>query len=186
MSHLLELADPTLTFSLIEDLLDTLPTEHAPLVFDYLESRVDKLTLVFSLSSYPSYSNHQGMEPNKGRGLILLRFCNEIMRRLSKVKNTVFCGRILSFLASVFPSSERSGVNLRGDFNVENTTVFEDLENAMDVDDTKEEKEKRELFKFLWSIQKYMSNPTLLFQKDPFFEFKSVRLSHINELIVYL
>lgn len=29
---------------------------------------------------------------------------------------TRFCGRILTFLSSVFPLGERSGVNLRGEF----------------------------------------------------------------------
>jgi THO complex subunit 1 len=55
------------------------------------------------------------------------------MRRLAKSKHTVFCGRILVYLANVFPLSERSGVNLRGDFNVDNVTFYE--EDGMDVDD---------------------------------------------------
>lgn len=29
---------------------------------------------------------------------------------------TIFCGRILTFLSSVFPLGERSGVNLRGEY----------------------------------------------------------------------
>lgn len=55
----------------------------------------------------------------------MLRLCNELLRRLSKAKNTVFCGRILILLSSVFPLTERSGVNLRGDFNTENVTLVE-------------------------------------------------------------
>lgn len=75
------------------------------------------------------------MEPNKGKGLVLLRFCNELLRKLSKVKNTVFCGRILMLLTNVFPLSERSGVNLKGDFNVENGTFFdESVGNEMQID----------------------------------------------------
>lgn len=30
--------------------------------------------------------------------------------------NTIFCGRILTFLSGVFPLGERSGVNLRGEY----------------------------------------------------------------------
>jgi len=50
------------------------------------------------------------MLPTKGKGLILLRFCNELLRRVSKTENTVLCGKILMFLASVFPLTERSGI----------------------------------------------------------------------------
>ena len=49
------------------------------------------------------------MIPGRGKGLVLLRMCNEMLRRLSKEKNTVFCGRILMFLANSFPLGERSG-----------------------------------------------------------------------------
>ncbi|XP_029348171.1 THO complex subunit 1-like [Acyrthosiphon pisum] len=39
----------------------------------------------------------------------LLRMCNDLLCRLSRSRNTVFCGRILLFLAIFFPFSERSG-----------------------------------------------------------------------------
>jgi len=57
------------------------------------------------------------MIPAKGKSLVLLRTLNDLLRRLSKTgKNTMFCGRILIFLSSVFSLGERSGVNLRGDY----------------------------------------------------------------------
>ena len=57
------------------------------------------------------------MVPAKGKSLVLLRTLNDLLRRLSKTgKNTMFCGRILIFLSSVFSLGERSGVNLRGDY----------------------------------------------------------------------
>jgi hypothetical protein len=74
------------------------------------------------------------MVPGKGKGLVLLRMCNELLRRLSKETNTVFCGRILMFLANSFPLGERSGVNLRGDFSTE-TTRFDD-DQEVDADTT--------------------------------------------------
>jgi len=58
----------------------------------------------------------------------LLRSCNELLRRLSKAKNTVFCGKILMFLAKVFPLSERSGVNVKSAFNLTNVTEVEESE----------------------------------------------------------
>jgi len=105
------------------------------------------------------------MLPTKGKGLILLRFCNELLRRVSKTENTVLCGKILMFLASVFPLTERSGihllfknyilnekklfkiflyslinkctllgVNLRGDFDTDNTTDFENKDSLNNID----------------------------------------------------
>lgn len=37
--------------------------------------------------------------------------CVDLLRRLSKSQNTVFCGRIQLFLARLFPLSEKSGKN---------------------------------------------------------------------------
>jgi THO complex subunit 1 len=65
------------------------------------------------------------LEPGRGKALILLRLCNEALRKLSRSENAVLCGRIQIFLSSVFPLSERSGVNLKGEFHVENVTEYE-------------------------------------------------------------
>lgn len=59
----------------------------------------------------------------------LLRLCNTLLRRLSKMHDTEFSGRVLLFLASVFPLGERSAVNLGGKRNTDNVTVFEDEED---------------------------------------------------------
>lgn len=80
------------------------------------------------------------MEGQKGKGPVLLRLCNELLRRLSKAEDTIFCGRILIFLSKSFILGERSGVNLRGEFNVENITTFDQLppsitnDEKMDID----------------------------------------------------
>ena len=67
------------------------------------------------------------MLSQRGKGPVLLRMLNELLRRLpkSKPEHVVFSGRILMFLSSVFPLGEKSGVNLRGMFNVAKETVFE-------------------------------------------------------------
>lgn len=74
--------------------------------------------------------------------LIILRSCNELLRRLSRAEDTVFCGRVFIFLFQSFPLGDKSSVNLRGEFHTDNVTVFEDLpprterklEDGMDVD----------------------------------------------------
>eukprot|EP01052_Picozoa_sp_SAG31_P046881 SAG31_NODE_9144_length_1327_cov_1.311075_1_plen_102_part_00 len=48
-----------------------------------------------------------------------------MVKRLSKANDTVFCGRIQMFLATVLPIADRSGVNLMGKFNADNTTDFQ-------------------------------------------------------------
>ncbi|KAL8861485.1 MAG: hypothetical protein Q9178_002009 [Gyalolechia marmorata] len=81
----------------------------------------------------------------KQKQLIILRACNELLRRLSRAEDTVFCGRVFIFMFQSFPLGDRSSVNLRGEYHVENVTVFEklptkqttiadDFDGAMDVD----------------------------------------------------
>lgn len=57
--------------------------------------------------------------------LIILRSCNELLRRLSRAEDTVFCGRVFIFLFQSFPLGDKSSVNLRGEFHVENVTVYD-------------------------------------------------------------
>ena len=72
-------------------------------IFSWIEARAERLT--------------EGLVPQKGKALILLRTLNDLLRRLSKMgSTTIFCGRILTFLSAVFPLGERSGVNLRGEY----------------------------------------------------------------------
>lgn len=110
-----DVVEPTLMMSIHEDILERLPIESCSLHFTYIESRKDLLT--------------KGLLPTKGKGLTLLRICNELLRRLSKPirQHTIFAGRVLSLLSSVLPSGERSGVNFRGDFNVDNKTTIDDV-----------------------------------------------------------
>lgn len=67
------------------------------------------------------------MEFQRGRGPILLRLLNDLLRRLprSQSASVILSGRILLLLSSVYPLGEKSGVNLRGNFNVGKTTSWE-------------------------------------------------------------
>jgi len=73
----------------------------------------------------------------------LLRICNDLLRRLSRTQNTVFCGRILLFLAKFFPFSERSGLNVISEFNLDNVTNFnkEDIEAKAEAEEEEVKKE---------------------------------------------
>ena len=117
-----------------------------------------------------------------------------MLRRLSRTQNTVFCGRILLFLAKFFPFSERSGLNIISEFNLDNTTVFssnvtgiygakEDgeissIKEKMDVDNESESKrikiEEDEkdlnidyaLYSKFWQLQDFFRNPIQCYEKS--------------------
>jgi len=115
----------------------------------------------------------------------LLRICNDLLRRLSRTQNTVFCGRILLFLAKFFPFSERSGLNVISEFNLDNTTNFNKEEDDKDEKDDKADLKIKidadehnlnvdySLYCKFWQIQDYFRNPTQCYQKVPWKTFSS-------------
>ncbi|ODH36710.1 hypothetical protein ACO22_02722 [Paracoccidioides brasiliensis] len=111
-----EQCEPGLFFWLIEELLDSQTIDGCRKVFDYLESRRERNT-----------TKHF-----KQKSLIILRSCNELLRRLSRAEDTVFCGRVFIFLFQSFPLGDRSSVNLRGEFHTENVTTFDKLPKAQE------------------------------------------------------
>jgi THO complex subunit 1 len=187
----MEIADSGLPFTLLEELFDTQTIPSCERLFNYLETRVERLTA--------------GMDGGKGKALVLLRLCNELLRRLSKAEDTIFCGRILIFLSKSYPISERSAVNLRGDFNVDNVTSFDHIPDEppqsdvpMEVDgtpnvdgdganestvsrklgangDTKRpepEMSTDKLYTIFWSMQHAFVDPTRLFNAESFQTFR--------------
>lgn len=187
--------DPALFFWLVEELLDSQTIAGCSWVFDYLESRRDRITAKY-------FDKKQ---------LAILRTCNELLRRLSRAEDTAFCGRVFIFLFQCFPLGDKSSVNLRGEYHVENITTFdtapqapEDTADAMEVDEdlskaprgpklaegansssvvsdakstlksvsfdaknAQNEKvlEPDELYPIFWTLQQYFSQPKKLF--DP-------------------
>lgn len=157
-----EICSPDLQLSLFEEAMDTQTIAGCNALFGFLET------------------HRQRMTAKMGKGQILLRLCNELLRRLSKTEDTVFCGRILIFLSLVFPLSERSAVNLRGEYNIDNVTTYEDttIEEVSMIDDQSSEATKQttteatetilrgvsidQLYTTFWSLQKFFNNPVQL------------------------
>ncbi|OZJ04340.1 hypothetical protein BZG36_02384 [Bifiguratus adelaidae] len=152
-----DMMDPTVPLTLIEELLDAHTIAACIRIFDYIEDRREGIT--------------KDMVPNRGKGLVLLRLCNELLRRSSKTENTVFCGRILMFLANSFPLGERSGVNVKGEFNLENITLYEVDEN-MDSDKSADKVKDSTFYKQFWRLQRYFANPLALFKEQTTGELK--------------
>ncbi|GAB4832144.1 suppressor of the transcriptional defect of hpr1 by overexpression [Ancistrocladus abbreviatus] len=124
-------------FQLLEDLTEMSTMRNCKDIFGYIESKQDIL----------------GKQELFARGkLVMLRTCNQLLRRLSKANDVVFCGRILMFLAHFFPLSERSAVNIKGVFNTSNETKYEkDAPEGISIDFN--------FYKTFWSLQEYFCNP---------------------------
>lgn len=118
-----EQCDTALLFWLIEELLDSQTIAGCRKIFDYLESRRERITAKHFSS----------------KNLVILRSCNELLRRLSRAEDTAFCGRVFIFMFQSFPLGDRSSVNLRGEYHTENVTSYDHLSSkeseSMDVDD---------------------------------------------------
>jgi len=124
-----ELCNVVTPIQVLGDVFEILPIAKCEIFFKIVEKEVATWR---SSTFYTSIKNQ------------LLRICNDLLRRLSRTQNTVFCGRILRFLASFFPFSERSGLNVISEFNLDNTTVFtKEKENSSEknVDEKKDESE---------------------------------------------
>ncbi|KAH7664353.1 THO complex subunit THOC1 protein [Dioscorea alata] len=126
-----------MVFQLLEDLTEMSTVKDCKEVFAYIERMQDIL----------------GKQELFGRGkLVMLRTCNQLLRRLSKANDVVFCGRILMFLAHFFPLTERSAVNMKGVFNTSNETKYEkDAPEGVSVDFN--------FYKTFWSLQEHFCNP---------------------------
>lgn len=165
----------SLPITLLSDLFDCRTIEQCEDLFDLVEKRVHtwKEELFFK-----NVKNQ------------LLRSCNDLLRRLSKSQNTVFCGRILIFLARFFPLFERSGLNLISEFNHENSIqishedegVFEQGNSSIVEEDlVLEEGEMpsasdRVDFQFylkFWSLQEYFRLPTICYNRLSWKTFQS-------------
>ncbi|KAK4153697.1 THO complex subunit 1 transcription elongation factor-domain-containing protein [Chaetomidium leptoderma] len=162
-----ELCDPALLFWLVEELLDSQTIAGCRKVFDFLESRRERIT-----------AKHF-----KQKQLVILRTCNELLRRLSRALDPAFCGRVFIFMFQSFPLGDKSSVNLRGEYHVENVTTFDQEPPAadgekMDVDtDAKPQKDKPldpdALYPTFWSLQESFNQPKKLFDSSYFTAFKA-------------
>jgi len=154
----------------LSDMFDILTLTHCEVLFKTVEQEVSTWREQVFFSSCKNN---------------LLRICNDLLRRLSRTQNTVFCGRILLFLAKFFPFSERSGLNVISEFNLDNTTNFNK------EDDEKDEKEEKSDLKIkieadehnlnvdyslyckFWQIQDFFRNPLQCYQKVPWKTFSN-------------
>ncbi|KAH7041013.1 THO complex subunit 1 transcription elongation factor-domain-containing protein [Microdochium trichocladiopsis] len=190
-----EQCDPALLCWLVEELLDAQTIDGCRRIFDYLESRRERIIA----------------KNLKQKHLVILRTCNELLRRLSRAEDAAFCGRVFIFMFQSFSLGDRSSVNLRGEYHVDNVTAYEAIpeknglaNDEMEVDepssDNQTEKEDREsvkpgpkavsfdaknkpasekpldtdgLYPVFWSLQHHFSQPLTLFDTAEFAKFQA-------------
>ncbi|GBM63311.1 THO complex subunit 1 [Araneus ventricosus] len=157
----------------IGDMFESSTISECEKYFSFVESRVEifKKDIFFKVCK-----NH------------LLRSCNDLLKRLSRSQNTVFCGRILMFLAHIFPLSERSGLNIISEFNLENTTAYstnDDMFNDLasekgDVTEGEISSQNqssfvvdKNLYQKFWSLQDYFRSPNTCYNKMQWRQFTS-------------
>ena len=109
------LIEPGAIFALLEHLMEGATLPDCEAAFGWVEAQRPSLAV-------PQLWN-------RGK-LILLRTCNNLLRRLSRAAHTVFCGRVLLLLAALFPLSERSALNITGAYNRGNVTTWDAPEVA--------------------------------------------------------
>ena len=186
-----DLCSTSTLFIMLSDLFDTMTLDLCDEVFGFVEERV--------------YLWKDDIFYNAGKNY-LLRMCNDLLRRLSRSQNTVFCGRIQLFLARLFPLEEKSGLNLMSQFNLENLTVFntkpEDYDKSLKTNAVEkeasmevEEGEMEEisgqipidynLYRKFWALQDFFRKPVQCYEKVAFKTFVSYSDDVLNCFLSY-
>ncbi|KAJ2726064.1 hypothetical protein GGI07_000847 [Coemansia sp. Benny D115] len=134
--------DASLAFTLIDETMDCLSLNLAEQMFAHVERRASLL--------------RRGVSATGGKGVVMLRLCNALLRRIPEATMSGFAGRVQLFVANGFALSERSGVNLRGD--TDTTHVAQPVEEG----DSMGDEEDKELYASFWSLQRVFAEPTKL------------------------
>lgn len=153
----------TIPIVLLGDVFDAVTLDQCELMFTFVE---DNVSVWREEWIFAACKNN------------LLRMCNDLLRRLSRSQNTVFCGRILLFLAKFFPFSERSGLNIVSEFNLENLTEYEndgnDIGEALVDSENVQVKIDYNLYCKFWALQDFFRNPNQCYDKLQWKVFSSV------------
>ncbi|KAJ2674302.1 hypothetical protein IWW42_001802 [Coemansia sp. RSA 1085] len=147
--------DSSFVFLLLEEMMDMVSIEMAQKIFGHVERRSSIL--------------RQGMTATGGKGIVMLRMCNNLLRRIPQATMSEFAGRVQLF--NSFALSERSGVNLRGDFDHTSQPHIETTDETTAV------------YRAFWSLQKYFADPQLLLNEEHggFKTFAQAALQTIDE-----
>ncbi|KAF5841715.1 THO complex subunit 1 transcription elongation factor-domain-containing protein [Dunaliella salina] len=96
--------------------------------------------------------------------LCILRSCNNLLRRLSKSQDLQLCGRILVFIARIYPLGDKSGVNLQGTVNSGLSLPIDEVSPG-DKDSNGEPIDAK-LYTTFWGLQNVFKNPQSILQQS--------------------
>ncbi|KAI1718465.1 THO complex subunit 1 transcription elongation factor domain-containing protein [Ditylenchus destructor] len=160
----------SICIQILQDIFDVSPIKRCEQLFGIVENNIAIFKTDFFFSSCKN---------------MILRMCNDLLKRISRTVDTGFCGRILILLARSLPLNEKSGLNLPGHFNTENTTSYEqdkteepDEDADMEVGEIRENKDSAinvdyGLYAKFWEIQNYFCNPAMIIDSSTFERFKN-------------
>uniref|UniRef100_A0A8R1XK83 Death domain-containing protein n=1 Tax=Onchocerca volvulus TaxID=6282 RepID=A0A8R1XK83_ONCVO len=168
------------TVAVVQDIFDVSPVKRCEELFVIVEDNLSqwKMSIFY--------------EPCKN---MILRMCNDLLKRLSRTVDTSFCGRILVLLARALPLCEKSGLNLVSHFNLGNVTKYDLADSCLagDVNLTEDndimevgEISEREipvdytLYSKFWQLQSFFSSPATCFEKSKWRTFQQNTTEVLN------
>lgn len=143
-----ELVDDSVLLHLYEDAFDSCPIFRCQSIFVLFLQTVNA---IFS-EAYDWADKSSGKTK-----LAFLRVCNGLLKRSSSTEFAEFRGRILALMAFTFPLDERSGVNVRGTFNVQSEIIYDLSEEDKRL--VEENSEDYKFYQTFWGLQVFFSNP---------------------------
>ncbi|EPX70944.1 THO complex subunit [Schizosaccharomyces octosporus yFS286] len=145
--------DAVFPFLIIEELMDIHSLMECRKLYEYFETRSVLL---------------DGLVSNRGRGPVLLRISNELLRRLSGQVDPALCGRIHILLSKAFAPEERSGSNIRGDYNLENPVVTTKISSpnipVSEGNEASYSRKVHDLYQVFWELQDLLVQPPKIAQ----------------------
>jgi len=166
--------DEGLLISIFNDIFETVTIDVAEDLFQLLENIAEEMT---KLKTW-----------NQDKEKRLVGVCCSLLKRLSKIENTVIRGRVLMLLTVICPLSHKSGLNSKGLVNVSNVTTIEEVQedgevektnDAMDIETEKNDSLDVNFYKLFWGIQQFFQNPDILYQTEEKWNECSVNLDKI-------
>ena len=130
---------------IVEDIMETFPLEHIEIIFDL----------------FADYLKNKSLKMITEKKLMILKITNSVLKRLSTCLNTKLRGKIQLLLNELFSIADKSGVNLKGKYNVNNFQMNFGLNSSKKENETEEDVDDL-FYQQFWILQKYLMNPFLV------------------------
>uniref|UniRef100_A0A0N5APP6 Death domain-containing protein n=1 Tax=Syphacia muris TaxID=451379 RepID=A0A0N5APP6_9BILA len=159
-----DLCSRSITVAVIQDIFDIIPISQCEKCFSIVENNLPQWKSAFFFESCRN---------------LVLRMCNDLLKRLSRTVNTSFCGQILVLLARALPLCEKSGLNLASRFNTDNITNYETVSSFASVFRTftllfRDIPVDYSLYVKFWQLQSFFSSPSSCYERGKWAIFQHV------------